>query len=102
MPRFNNLRTPQGPTRFDWLPQRVQCLLILLVTLPVTAILFFIGMHCLHTGKPVVLNNTPTGAIEWFFFSAVMLVISGGIFAVLIGWAKSARPHVSETNHPKN
>jgi hypothetical protein len=102
MPRFNNLRAPQGPTRFDWLPQTVQCLLLLLITLPVTAILFFIGMHCVHTGKPIVLNTTRTDAIEWFFFSAVMLVISGGIFAVMMGWAKSATAHVSETHHPKS
>jgi hypothetical protein len=39
--------------------------------------------------------------IEWFFFSAGMLVISGGIFALMMGWAKSARAHVSETHHRK-
>jgi ABC-type sulfate transport system permease component len=99
MPRFNNRRAPQGPTWFDWLPQNVQCLLLLLLTLPVTAFLFFTGMHCVHTGKPIVLNNTRTDAIERFFLSAGMLVISGGIFAVLMGWAKSAKAHVSETHH---
>jgi hypothetical protein len=48
-----------------------------------------------------VLNNTRTDAIEWFFLSAGMLVISGGIFSVLMGWAKSARAHVSEIHHRK-
>jgi hypothetical protein len=36
-----------------------------------------------------VLNNTRTDAIEWFFLSAGMLVISGGIFSVLMGWARA-------------
>jgi ABC-type sulfate transport system permease component len=101
MPRFNNSRAPQGPTWFDWLPQKVQCVLLLLLTLPVTAILFFTGMRCVHTGQPIVLGNTRTDAFEWFFLSAGFLVISGGIFAVLMGWAKSATPHVSETHHRK-
>jgi hypothetical protein len=94
-------RSAGTPTWFDWLPEKVQCLLLLLITLPATAILFFTGMHCVHTGQPIVLGNTRTDALEWFFFSVVMLVISGGIFAVLMGWAKRSTPHVSETHHRK-
>jgi hypothetical protein len=103
MQRFNNANAPDpNPGWFDWLPQKVQCFLILLFTLPITAVLFMAGMHCVHTGKPIVLGpSSILDAGELFFSSLIGLVVSGGIFAVMMGWAKSARPHVSETHHPR-
>lgn len=104
MPRYNNLKAGNpNPGWFEWLPHKVQCLLVLLLTLPITGLLFLGGMHCVHTGRPIVLNATTNyNAIELFFFSAIGLVISGGIFAVMMGWAKSSRPHVSETHQPRS
>lgn len=102
MPRFNNVRAPQGPSRFDWLPRRIQCLLLLAIMLPATAGSFLAGMHCVHTGKPIVIANRSTNALEFFLYSAVMLLISGGIFGVMMGWLKSGTPHVSETHHRKH
>jgi hypothetical protein len=59
-----------------------------------------LGMHCVHTGQPLVLGpGRPIDALELFFSSAIVLLISGSIFAVLMGSAKRATPHVSETHH---
>jgi ABC-type sulfate transport system permease component len=101
MSRFNNTHTPQGNDWFDWLPRKVQCVLLLLVTLPATILFFWGGMHCIHTGKPVMLSNTVMDAGEFFLSSAFTLFLSGCIFAVMMGWAKSATPHISETHHPR-
>jgi hypothetical protein len=98
---FNNTYTPQGPTRFDWLPRKVQCALLLLVTVPVTVGFFLGGMHCIHTGKPIIVGHDHTDASQLFLYSGVMLFISGCIFGVMMGWLKSQTPHVSETHHRK-
>jgi hypothetical protein len=64
--------------------------------------LFLGGMHCIHTGKPVVFSpGRPVDALEFFAGSAFMLVVSGSIFAVLMGWAKPLTAHVSETHMPR-
>jgi hypothetical protein len=103
MPRFNNVKAPDpNPGWFRWLPQKVQGLLILLLTLPLTGLFFMAGMHCIHTGRPIVLG--PKATLDWaefFFSSAVALVISGSVFAVMMGWAKSATAHPSETHLPR-
>jgi hypothetical protein len=103
MARSRNVNAPDpNPGWFDWLPVKVQCFLLLLITLPVSVGFFMAGMHCLHTGKPIVLGPTAVLDVgELFFAFLVGLVVSGGIFAVMMGWAKSSRPHVSETHHPR-
>jgi hypothetical protein len=103
MPRFNNVRAPNpNPGWFAWLPQKVQCFLILLLTLPLTASFFLAWMHCVHTGSPIVLGSQVSiDALEFFAGSAFTLLISGCIFAVMMGWAKSATAHVSETHLPR-
>jgi hypothetical protein len=98
---FNNTYVPQGPTWFDWLPRWLQCALMLLLFVPLTVGSFLGGMHCVHTGKPVMLANTQLDAGEFFFSSLVCLFISGCFFGVMVGWLKPSTPHVSETHHRK-
>ncbi len=46
---FDRFQGPRPePRLFRWLPEKVQCLLILLLTLPVTVLFFMAGMHCVH------------------------------------------------------
>jgi ABC-type sulfate transport system permease component len=99
MPRFNNNRPPQGNDWFDWLPRKVQCALLLSILLPATALFFGLGMHCVHMGRAIVLGNSQLDAGECFLSFAVLVAISGGIFGVMMGWMKSATPHISETHH---
>ena len=59
-------------------------------------------MHCVHTGKPIDLGpRSSIDAVEFFASSLFTLVVSGSIFAVMMGWAKSLTAHASETHMPK-
>jgi hypothetical protein len=101
MSPFNNTRPPQGNDWFDWLPRNIQCLLLLLLSVPATALFFWGGMHCIHTGKPVMLGNTTMDAGEFFLGSLIAFLLSVGFVGVMIGWIKPATPHISETHHPR-
>jgi len=99
MPPFNNTRPPQGNDWFDWLPRKVQCALLLAILLPAAALFFWLGMHCVHTGHAIDLGHQRMDAGECFLSCLALLAISGGIFAVMMGWLKSSTPHISETHH---
>jgi hypothetical protein len=101
MSPFNNNRPPQGNDWFDWLPRNVQCLLLLLLSVPATVLFFWGGMHCIHTGKPVMLGNSTMDAGEFFLGSLVAFLLSIGFVGVMIGWIKPSTPHISETHHPR-
>ena len=77
-----------SPGLFDKLPKRFQLVLLILLMLVPAVIEFLMGMHSVHTGKPIILRNRWYTAVECFFWCAVFLAIAGGLFAVLMGWAK--------------
>ncbi len=99
MAQDNNLPKPQD--RFDRPPRRVQYLLLLIITVPMSVTFFLFGMHCFHTGRPDVLNHQSIDFLEYFFFSAVVLVVSGCLFGVMMGWIKRPKPDPSGTDSPK-
>jgi ABC-type sulfate transport system permease component len=101
VPRFNNTNTPQGNDWFDWLPLKVQCLLLLLLTVPATILFSWGGVHTIHTGKPVVLSNTNMDTGEFFLSALFCAFLSAAIFGVMMGWIKPGKPHISETHHPR-
>lgn len=79
------------PGWFQRLPKRLQTILLLLFTLGAGAILFFMGLHSVNTGEDIVFITVHVTAVESFCWSAAWFVISGGLFAVLMGWAKSSK-----------
>jgi H+/Cl- antiporter ClcA len=90
MPRYPS-RMEIKTDRFDKLPKKVQLCLLMLVVLAAAAIEFLMGLHSVHTGKPIVLGNQSISDVESFFWSAACLAIFAGLFAVFMGWAKSSK-----------
>ena len=82
--------------RFGKLPRKLRIVLLLLFTLGAAAIEFLMGLHSVRTGKPIVLVNHAITAVESFLWCAGWLAISGGLFAVLMGWAKSSKEDPQE------
>jgi ABC-type sulfate transport system permease component len=90
MPRYNQDRMKPIPAWFEKLPRKLQVFLLLLLMLAAAAVPLMMGLHSLHTGKPIVLGNESISAVESFFWCAACLAIAAGLFAVLMGWAKSS------------
>jgi hypothetical protein len=91
MPRYNKLK---GDPKIEWLeklPKKAQLLVLMLIMLAAAAVLFFMGLHSVHTGQDIVLGTKRISAIESFFWCAACLAIVGGLFAVFMGWAKSSK-----------
>ncbi len=91
MPRFNQNEREYKMEWFDKLPKKLRIILLLLVTIGVAALQLWMGWHSAQTGKPIVLNNVTITAAESFGCCAAWLAIFGGLFAVLMGWAKSGK-----------
>jgi hypothetical protein len=91
MPRYNQLK---GDPKIEWLeklPKKAQLLVLMLIMLAAAAVLFFMGLHSVHTGQDIVLGTTRISAVESFFWCAACLAVVGGLFAVFMGWAKSSK-----------
>jgi hypothetical protein len=96
MPRYNQNRSETMPAWFEKLPKKLQIILLLLLTLGAATIGLLMGLHSVKTGQDIILNNTHISAVESFFWCAAWLAISGGLFAVLMGWAKSSKEEPPE------
>jgi hypothetical protein len=96
MPAPNQKPPGLNPGWFSQLSRRTQALLLALLMFAFSAGTFFLGIHDMRAGKPLV---NMAGKSDWadsLFLSAVAFGIGALLVAAALGWIKP-KPQDSET-----